>query len=377
MNATKTPNRLAGLMLIAAMAATAAARAQAPPTPVRTDTVTTERVQEHRRVTGSLQAVARSSVASQEAGQVVSVETDEGRRVHKGDVIARLDDRRLAAQLAEALARVNRAESNLAERKSELAFAEFENRRLENLRRGLDASERESKEAETQLSAAAARVEAAQRAIIEGQRQADLLKIRLDDMTVRAPYDARVVARHVDAGEWIEPGEPIVTLVSTGTIEARLEVPERFAAPVAQYADRIYADVIGVGQTIPSTDVRVIPDVDPKARSFRVVLTLDNPNDTMAPGMSVTAWIPTTDEAEHLTVPKSAVVRSGRDAYVYRSTNATDGQATAAKTPVTVLFDWQDRVVVAADQLRAGDRVIVEGNERIVPGNALALGDAK
>ncbi|MCB9849208.1 MAG: efflux RND transporter periplasmic adaptor subunit [Phycisphaerales bacterium] len=350
--------------------------AQAP-TPVRTEAVTAERVQEHRRVTGSLQAVARSSVASQEAGQVINILTDEGRRVAEGEVIAQLDARRLEAQLAETLSRVERAESELAERQSALAFAEFENRRLENLREGHEASERESMVATSELGAARARVQAAQRAISEGQHQAELLRIRLDDMTVRAPFDARVVSRHVDPGEWIEPGEPIVTLVSTGDIEARLEVPERFSESVAHYADRIYADVVGAGQTIPSTDVRIIPDVDPKARSFSVILTLDNPDDTLTPGMSVVAWIPTTDEAEQLTVPKAAVTRNGKDAFVYRTMQDENGATTATKTPVTVLFDWQDRVVVAADSLQAGDNVIVEGNERLMPGATLALANSE
>jgi RND family efflux transporter MFP subunit len=239
------------------------------------------------------------------------------------------------------------------------------------------ANERESVEAASRFGAAQARVDAAKRAIVEGQRQVDLLKIRLEDMTVRAPFDARVVVRHVDPGEWIEPGEPIVTLVSTGAIEARLEVPERFSASVAEHADRIYADVVGLGSTLPSTEVRVIPDVDPQARLFRVVLTLDNPEGALAPGMSVVAWIPTSDEAEHLTVPKSAVVRSGRDAYVYRSATNAEGKATAARTPVKVLFDWQDRLAVVADELKAGDSVIVEGNERLMPGAELALADAK
>lgn len=371
MCASNASKRIAMLVLGVVAVIAAAAPAQSP-TAVRTETVTTQLVQEHRRVTGSLQAVARSSVASQEAGQVLDVLTDEGMRVQQGEAIARLDARRLEAQLAEAQARVTRAESDLAERQSELAFAEFEHRRLSNLRVGQDASEREMIEAQTQLGAATARVDAARRAIVEGQRQVELLTIRLDDMTVRAPFDARVVTRHVDRGEWIEAGEPIVTLVSTGAIEARLEVPERFADAVARNANRIYADVISLGRTVPSEDVRIIGDVDRQARSFSVILTLENPDDALAPGMSVAAWIPTRDEAEHLTVPKSAVVRSGRDAYVYRSASNSDGPATAARTPVTVLFDWQDRVVVAADGLQAGDSVIVEGNERIVAGAAVA-----
>lgn len=369
-------NRTSAIALGLLAALAGAAHAQAP-TAVRTEEVRMEKVQEHRRVTGSLQAVARSAVAAQEAGQVLAVLTDEGLTVKAGDAVARLDARRLEAQLAEAKARVERAESELLGRQAELEFAEFENRRLTNLRSDDIASDRESMEATTQLGAAQARVEAARRAITEGRRQVDLLAIRLADMTVVAPFDARVVTRHVDAGEWIEPGEPIVTLVSTGRIEARLEVPERYAESVARHADRIYADVVGLGQTLPSTDVRIIPDVDPKARTFRVVLTLDDPAGVLAPGMSVAAWIPTTDEAEHLTVAKSAVVRNGRDAYVYRTESAAEGKAKAARTQVTVLFDWQDRLAVDAEGLQAGDRVIVEGNERLMPGADLALADGQ
>ncbi len=372
MHAKPKPRTAVAMLSVAAAILVATPAIAQMPIPVRTESVTSERVQEHRRVTGSLQAVARSSVASQEAGQVLSIVTDEGMRVTEGQVIAQLDARRLKSQLAETLARVSRTESDLVERQSALEFAEFENRRLTNLREGLEASEREAMVARTEFSAAKARVEAAQRAILEGQHQAELLQIRLDDMTVRAPYDARVVTRHVDPGEWLQPSEPIVTLVSTGAIEARLEVPERFADPVAQYADRIYADVIGVGQTIPSTGLRVIPDVDPKARSFSVILTLDNPDDLLSPGMSVVAWIPTSDEAEQLTVPKSAVTRNGKEAYVYRTTQDADGATKASRTPVKVLFNWEDRVVVDAENLQAGDTVIVEGNERLMPGATLA-----
>ncbi|HNO76441.1 MAG TPA: efflux RND transporter periplasmic adaptor subunit [Phycisphaerae bacterium] len=371
MYAKPNPSTVAAILSAAsALVVAAVANAQAP-TPVRTESVSIERVQEHRRVTGSLQAVARSSVPSQESGQVLTVSTDEGMRVAEGDIIAQLDDRRLKSQLEETLARIARTESELVERESELEFAEFERLRLTNLREGHEASERELKVATTDFGAAQARVEAAKRAILEGQHQAELLRIRIDDMTVRAPFDARVVKRHVDPGEWLEPGEPIVTLVSTGAIEARLEVPERFADPVVQFADQIFADVIGVGQTVPSTGLRIIPDVDPQARSFSVILTLDNPDGLMSPGMSVVAWIPTGEEAEQLTVPKAAVTRNGKDAYVYRTQNK-DGKTTAARTPVTVLFNWAGRAIVESDELKNGDKVIVEGNERLMPGASLA-----
>lgn len=273
----------------------------------------------------------------------------------------------------EAEARLLRTRSELEEHRAELEFAEYEHQRISTLHDGRVASDRETEDAKRLIGVAQARVEAALRAVAEGEREVELLSIRLEDMTVRAPYDARVVERHVDAGEWIEPGESIVTLVSTGTIEARLEVPERYAEPVARHADRIYVEVAGMGQTLPSTEVRVIPDVDPRARTFRVVLTLDNGEGALSPGMSVSAWIPTTEESERLTLPKNAIIRSGREAYVFRTAADDEGRTVAAQTPVSVLFDWGDRVAVSSEGLRAGDLVVTEGNERLMPGVRLAL----
>ena len=77
------------------------------------------------------------------------------------------------------------------------------------------------------------------------------------------------------------------------------------------------------------------------------------------------------EEAEQLTVPKAAVTRNGKDAYVYRTQNK-DGKTTAARTPVTVLFNWAGRAIVESDELKNGDKVIVEGNERLMPGATLA-----
>lgn len=214
-------------------------------------------------------------------------------------------------------------------------------------------------------------LEAASRVVDQTQRGIDLLRIRLEDATVRAPFDARVVQRHVEPGEWIEPGEPVVTLVSTGLIEARLEVPERFASTLLSDDSPIYVQLVADARTVPSIDVRPVPDVDPRARTFQVFVTLDNTDARLAPGMAVDAWVPTSEEASSLLAPKNAVIRDGRDTYVYRVVGSEPAQA--QRTPVRVLFESGNRLAVESESLRAGDLVIVEGNERLMPGTPIAL----
>ncbi len=355
---------LAGVTLVATPAA-------ADPTAVLTAEISEEIVQEHRRVTGSLQAVSRASVAAQESGLVESVLVDEGSSVRKGDLILSLDARRLTAQLEEARAQHANYEAVVAQRAAELEFAKLDLGRVRDAHARGAASERELSEVETLLGVRESQLEAARRVVESTARSVDLLEIRLSDMEVRAPFDARVVSRHVEPGEWTEPGRPVVTLVSTGTIEARLEVPERYASSVLANPESMFVQLASDGRSVPSLDVRPVADVDERARTFQVFVTLDNTSGELAPGMAVNAWVPTSDESLALLTPKDAVIRDGRDAYVFR----VDGDDTpeADKTPVTVLFSWGDMLAVTSQDLDAGDEVVIEGNERLAPDAELTV----
>jgi RND family efflux transporter MFP subunit len=190
-------------------------------------------------------------------------------------------------------------------------------------------------------------------------------------MTIAAPFDGVVVNRHVELGEWVSEGEAAVELVSTGRVEAWLDVPQRFYGAVAGEQVSIALRVEATDQTISVTDRRVIPLVDPKARSFTVVAALDNPGGKLTPGMSVTAWLPTGQLTEQLTVSKDAVLRNEAGSYVYVARGGAgegaEGSASAVAVSIQVLFPVGDRMVVTSRDMKAGDNVVVEGNERLFP----------
>ena len=212
--------------------------------------------------------------------------------------------------------------------------------------------------AKTQLAVDERRV-----AVVENQLQ--LLEVRLQDMVVRAPYDGRVVKRHAEPGEWIHPGEPFVTLISSGQIEAWLDVPERFAPTHSQEQLRVV--VAGIDEPIVSISTKVVPDVDARTRTFPLVLTLDDEQGRLSPGMSVDAWLPVGERRRRLAISKDAVVRSGRSAYVYKAVER-QGVTVAVQVPIVIAFETGDAVILAGDDLAEGDRVVVEGNERLMPG---------
>lgn len=342
-----------------------------PASPVRTSEVSQQMVQDYRMVTGSLQAVSRSNISAQESGLVHQILVNEGSLVAKGDVILTLDNRRLNAEVRQAEAELANAQALVKQHEAELKLARFNHEREQGVYQRGASTDQELNERETQVQVSEAQLAAAQRTVERIERELEHLSIRVDDLTVHAPFDAQVVARHIEPGEWIDPGQAVVTLVSTGLIEARIEVPERYAPTVMQDPGSIFVALSNDGRTIESVNVRPIAQVDPRARTFQVIVTLQNDANELVPGMSINAWVPTSDESLALVAPKDAVIRNGRDAYVYK-VNTSDTNA-AERSPVRVLFTLGDQVALASEDLSAGDMVVVEGNERLFDGATVTL----
>lgn len=351
------------------------AMAQAPPTPVRTAEVKLQEVQLHRRVTGSLRAVSRGAVAALEEGRITEITVREGAEVKQGDVIARVDARRLEAQQSELRATFGVIEAQIAQRESELNQARRDLERYENLVTTRAGTVEEYQHRQTAVTVAEAQLETEKRRLAEIGSKLELIEVRLDDVVVRAPYDGRVVTRHAEPGEWIRAGEPFITLISAGQVEAWLDVPERFMPTLAAAHDAtITVELRGSDREFQSLAAKRVPEVHARTRTFPLVLTLDDDHGVLSPGMSVDAWLPMGESAERLTVPKDAVIRNGQTAYVYKA-QPQEGGATAVQAPVTVEFQSQGLAVVSGESLAAGDLVVVEGNERLMPGMPVVIAE--
>ncbi|HBE71150.1 MAG TPA: hypothetical protein DDW52_23640, partial [Planctomycetaceae bacterium] len=201
-------------------------------TPVRVAEVRLEKLQQRQAVTGSLRAVARGDVAALESGRLVQLTVRAGDTVSKGELIARVDDRRLKSERAAAEADRRIAEADLKRHKATGKLAARNLARAESLVGQNAVSEQEVDRYRAEAAISLAEIEAAQRRIDRATQTIQLLDVRLADTNVMAPYDASVVARHVEPGDWVRPGDKLVTLVSRGPLEAWLEVPERLAASI-------------------------------------------------------------------------------------------------------------------------------------------------
>ena len=343
-----------------------------PPSTVIVRPAVEKEMVETLTATGTLRAVRRAEVAAREAAAVDALLVDEGDQVAEGDVLARLDGRRLEAQLQEAQALLTASQAELAQREAEHERAVRDEEMMRGLWDERAVSEREFLDSTRELKVAEARENAAMEAIEVAKKQMDLIEVRRADLEVKAPFAGRVVARHTELGEWVTEGDPVVTLLSTGEVEAWLQLPERHVAGLkAATPDAVELKIPGRAEPIRADKLSLVPDVEGRSRLFNLIAHIPDPENRLTPGSSVEARVPLGQPVASLVVASDAVLKSFAGTFVFIPAESPDGPPVAKQIPVEVLFERDGESVLAKGGLKAGDDVIVEGNERLFPGTAL------
>lgn len=339
-----------------------------PPSVVIVRPAVEKKMVENLTVTGTLRAVRRAEVASRESAAVDAVAVDEGDLVEKDAVLARLDGRRLAAQLQEGEANLTAARAELSQRRAEWERAIADEKMMRGLWEERAVAEREYLDSVRGLKVAEARADAGNKAIDAATKRLDLLKVRETDLLVKAPFAGRVVVRHAEPGEWLREGDPVVTLVSIGEVEAWLQVPERHAVKLRDTGpEAVELRVPGVAASIRADRLQVVPDVNGRSRLFALVAHVPDAENQLTPGMSVEATVPLGNPEPRVVVPTDAIMRGFAGAHVFVPTEPKGGPPLAGRVPVEVLFERDAEAVLAPGALKPGALVIVEGNERLFP----------
>ena len=347
-----------------------------PPANVILATVESKTSTQTHQVVGTLRAKSRAKIAAREAGATLTINFDEGDLVEINSVIATLDTRRLDAQIAEATAEITVAEALVHQKKSRVKRSAIDLAMKETAFAGNALSEAEVLDARSANNVDNSIYASAQDSLKATKSRLELLNVRLDDLKILAPFTGRVVERHIEPGEWAEPGSAIVTLVSSGEIEAWLQVPERFATTAR--GKQIPVTLTATGQTVTSTSLTIVPEAETSTRTLKVVALLPNPGDTLVPGLSVSAALPVSENTERLAVPVNAIVQGYAGPSIFISSTQEGSPLPVAKRlPIEILFQENETVYLKAEGLKAGDQVVVEGNERLFPFQTLLIGERK
>ena len=328
-----------------------------PPAAVVTAPVTSGMVSEELALTGTTRPIRNSLVAAEIDGRVLERKVEFGDHVKKGGVLFVLDRVRLERALDLARAELQEVEARLKRATRQ------ETRALELY---------ESKVLSPSLTDEAV----AERSAQEGRReqvkvQIEAIQDDLERSMIRAPFAGVVTELHTEVGQWLRQGEPIARLADFNTIEITVNLPERYYAQVTQGADAPITMTSLPGLDLNGKVFAIVPQVESAARSFPVLVRAANPERAVAGGMLAQVRLSLGHSEQALMVPRDALVVGQMGEVVYK----VEGDA-ANPVPVQSGRGSGNLVEVSADGLQEGDRVVVRGNERLMPGQKIVEVDA-
>jgi membrane fusion protein (multidrug efflux system) len=324
---------------------------------LKTETVTLE-----TELAGRTTASLASELRPQISGIVKARTFAEGARVKAGQVLYQIDPAMYRAAFEE-------AKANLASSKATLESAKLKDERFANLLKIEGVSKQEADDARAAFQLATAGVAQKQAAI-------ELARINLDYTAIKAPISGRIGKSSVTVGALVTANqpEPLATIRAldpiyvdlTESSEARLKLRAQFGAGTLQEGSTRVKLKLGDGSTYAHDGKLEFAEVAVDEATGTVTLRAQfpNPDDTLLPGMYVRAVLDQAVDKTALLAPQQGITRDAKGNATALVVGA--GDKVEARTLVTDRAIGDRWLVVSG--LKAGDRLIVEGVNKVAPG---------
>ncbi len=286
---------------------------------------------------GTVEAVNQATMSAQTAGRIAEVFYDVDDYVESGQPIVRFTDIEQQSALRQARAVLEEA---LAREKQ--AAAEF--RRAEGLFESGSSSKREYDQALAARDAAMARVAAARSAVQTAEQQ-------LDYTLVRAPYAGIVTERHVEVGEAVSVGQPLMSGLSLESLRVVVNLPQEAAARVREHRT---AFILTDEGRVEAENITIFPFAHSASNTFTVRIDLPQGQFALYPGMFVKVAFVIGD-AERLLIPSRALLRRSEVTGVY--VVSTDGEVRLRQVRAGNTFNDQTEILAG---LSAGERIALD-----------------
>lgn len=283
-------------------------------------------------VTGSMEANEQVQIRAQVSGLIRSISFQEGSTVKKGQVLVKIDDTELRAQLSQALTR-----QKLAAENARRAGLLLQKEAISQEERDVAAAELKSLQAQTQL-----------------------IQAQLAKTTIQAPFSGRIGLRNVSQGGYLTPETIVANLVSTDPVKITFSVPEKYANQVKTNT-QITFTVAGSNEKHKATVYAIEPGIEASTRTLQLRARAANPGGALRPGSFANVVLPLSTIPDALLVPTQAIipVQNGKKVFVARKGKAQEVMVEAsARTEKDILI---------TQGLKAGDTVLTTGIMTLKP----------
>ena len=328
-----------------------------PPALVEVSTVVEKEIASQITLVGTGEPWLETVVAAEEEGLVLKMPVDEGDHVEKNQLLCQQNSSQLRLRIQAARAALSEAEVLQAQAKREWE-------RQTKLYDIDSVSEKSYENAQFET-------EAAIKKVARLQAELHVLEDQLKKRKIKAPLSGVVVERHALIGQWLGAGDPVVTLSTLNPIRVMVPVPERYVSSL-NIGDncQVTFDALS-GIPFEGLIAAIIPRADEATRSFPIRIEVPNPDGVIKGGMLGRATLPVGNLHKAILVPKDALVLSQKGKAVY-----VVNDQSAHIVPVKTGGSLGALIEVTGD-LKAGQRVVIRGNERLMPGQPVRISSEK
>jgi membrane fusion protein (multidrug efflux system) len=283
-------------------------------------------------------------IKSETDGVVTEIHFEEGQQVEKGHLLVVLDETKLAAALAQTEANFKLSETNF-ERSKQL----FTDKLI---------SQQEFDQAS---------------AVFQGnQATLDLMRRQLKDARIYAPFEGVMSSRSISPGQVISKNTIVSWLIDLDPVKIEFQIPERFLGQVHTKQNIEITVAAYPGRKFQGEVFFVSPYVDPTNRTAMVKASISNPTLELKPGMFANLDLTLTVRENSLVIPEAALTQilTNNQAQVFSVDANNVAQIRTISTGIRLVG-----AIEVLGGLQAGEQVIVEGLQKVIPGVPVRIGN--
>jgi membrane fusion protein (multidrug efflux system) len=277
-------------------------------------------------LSGSIEANEQVEIRSEVSGIVTTIYFQEGSNVVKGQVLFKVNDIELKAQLAQ------------AKTKESLAFENERRAKLLLQKEAISQEEYDVARADYQSTKA----------------QSQLIQAQIEKTSVRAPFSGKIGLRSISPGTYITPSLLVAKLVNSGQLKITFSIPEKYASQVKKNAT-ISFKVSGSDQSYSAKVYAIEPEVEIATRTLKVRALANNSQGKLFPGTFADVELPLDIIKDAVVIPTEAIIpiQNGKKVFIANKGMAKEVMVeTATRTDASILV---------LSGLKAGDTVLTSG----------------
>jgi membrane fusion protein (multidrug efflux system) len=276
--------------------------------------------------TGSLLPNESVSISPERPGKLQKILFHESAYVQKGQLLAKIDDEELVAQLEKLHLQKTMAAKEEKRGKELLAISAISQEQYDQWLHTLE------------------------------QIQADihLLKVQIEKTNIRAPFSGLLGLRNISLGAYVNPSQSLVELRQLNPLKLEFDVPEKFMQEI-RVGQQVTFEVVGFKTPFTAEIYALSPEISPTTRSFKVRARCPNPNRTLKPGNFAKIEVVTGINKHATMVPTDAIIPviDGQEVFVI--------QQGRAETRAVITGNRKGIMIEIVEGLEAGDTVIISG----------------